>query len=305
MKGEEYLEEFLKSFAIAHTNSKYSYVSYEHDIKQFLEFCEREHIENLADVQSNDVYGFVDFLNKDQKLKTSTINRKLSAVRAFYDFMVLNYGYTKNPFKTIKHFKQDRPLPDFLTFNEVSHLINSIDTESLKGQRDATIIEMLYACGLRVSECSELELSDINFNERILRVIGKGDKERIVPFYESFAQTLLNYGEKVRPVLLKGQVHSKLFVNMRGNPLTQRGIQLITEQAGLMAGLRIRVHPHVLRHSFATHLLDNGADLRFVQELLGHENLSTTQIYTHVSMDRLKKVYEASHPRAFRNKNEK
>ncbi len=298
MEIELVLEEFLQSFDLAHSHSTHSLQAYHSDIMQFVQYCQGQQIEKLSDVQAGDIYGFIDSLNRQQALKASTLNRKCSAMRAFYQFLILNYGYLENPFNEIKHFKQDRPLPSFLMFDEVATLINSIDTSTLGGQRDSCMIELLYACGLRVSELTELRVEDILLDQSLVAVTGKGDKERLVPFYDSMKESLSSYLNVVRPQIMKGEQHNLVFVNLRGKPITQRGVQQICEKAGVEAGLRLRLHPHVLRHTFATHLLDNGADLRFVQELLGHENLSTTQIYTHVSVDRLKAVYDKAHPRA-------
>jgi integrase/recombinase XerC len=153
------------------------------------------------------------------------------------------------------------------------------------------MIELMYACGLRVSETAGLTIHQIDFANRLLRITGKGRKERLVPFYPSIGKQLKNYIDVYRPMLLKQKKHSFVFVNLRGDKLTERGVQDILKRRALSAGLNQILHPHMLRHSFATHLLDNGADLRTVQELLGHQNLSTTQIYTHISVDRLKQVY--------------
>ncbi len=294
----DYLESFLLDFSLNHGDSNHSYTAYKHDIEQFFAFCESQSIDQLSDVELGDVYGFVDYLNQPDKLKATSLNRKCSAIRSFYQFLMVNYGFRKNPFNAIKHFKEEKSLPDFLMFSEVATLIQSIDNTNLKGKRDKVMIELLYACGLRVSEMVELKLEDLHLSESLVRVMGKGQKERLVPFYDEMQQRLAMYLSDVRPMLLKEQNHSFVFVNHRGFPITQRGVQKIVEEAGVKAGLKVRLHPHTLRHTFATHLLDNGADLRFVQELLGHENLSTTQIYTHVSVDRLKLVYEKAHPRA-------
>lgn len=298
MKTKEYLEDFLRTFDLTHSSSKHSLDAYQRDIHQFVDYCHSQHIDNLNDVSVSDVYGFIETLNKNQNLKASTINRKCSTLRSFYQFLMTNYGFLENPFNEIKHFKQNRSLPNFLMFDEVSSLINGIDTTTLSGQRDSCIIELFYACGLRLSELTHLKVEHIRLDESLVSVIGKGNKERMVPFYESMHDTFVNYLKNVRPLLLKDKEHNTVFVNMRGEPISERGVQDIVKKAGIAANLRIRLHPHVLRHTFATHLLDNGADLRFVQELLGHENLSTTQIYTHVSVDRLKEVYDKAHPRA-------
>jgi integrase/recombinase XerC len=156
----------------------------------------------------------------------------------------------------------------------------------------------MYASGLRVSEAVNLTLSSVNLNDRILRFMGKGSKERLVPFYSDAAGILKRYLDESRPVLLSGKAHDRVFINQKGEPLTPRGIEYVLDHCARTAGISRSVHPHMLRHSFATHLLDNGADLRLVQELLGHASISTTQIYTHVTLDRLRETYLKAHPRA-------
>lgn len=298
MKINELIEEFLINFSLAHSKSEHSMEAYRSDILEFINFFKIENSNELQNLKTNDVYTYIEYLSKDRGLKMSSLNRKCSANRSLFQFLILNYGFLENPFHDIKHFKQEQHLPDFLMFREVEQLLHSLPLDSPKEVRDATLIELLYACGLRVSELVALRLNDVNLNEQVLTVTGKGDKQRVVPFYTSMKELLDLYINNHRPLLLKGKDSDVLFLNLRGHPITTRAIQQIVEKAGYHAGLRSRLHPHVLRHTFATHMLDNGADLRFVQELLGHENLSTTQIYTHVSVDRLKNVYDDAHPRA-------
>lgn len=189
-------------------------------------------------------------------------------------------------------------LPDFLLFDEVERLFDAIDTQTPEGKRDRVMFELMYASGLRVAETASLMLNNIDLNQRMLRIKGKGSKERFVPFYPSVGTLLKEYLRKERLALLDGLKSEYVFINNRHKPLSTRGIQYLLDKYAGLAGLNKTVHPHMLRHSFATHLLDNGADLRIVQELLGHAHLSTTQIYTHVTIDRLKSAYLSAHPRA-------
>ena len=175
--------------------------------------------------------------------------------------------------------------------------MSSFDLETPDGLRDRAMFELMYACGLRVSEAAALRLCDVDLHDRIITVLGKGSKQRIVPFYALAGELLKRYLQEVRPQWMKEE-HAVVFINQRGNGLTTRGIQYRMQLAADACALSVHVHPHMFRHSFATHLLDNGADLRVVQELLGHASLSTTQVYVHVTQDRLKRAYTQAHPRA-------
>lgn len=282
-----YLDAFLKHVQITNTSSVYTEVSYRHDITQFLDYLEGEDIMHL-DAQIG--YQYLNALY-EMELASTSIARKISALRSFMKFMQLNYGAQYNPFLEITVSHRRKMLPSFLMFNEIESMLNACDM-SLLGRRNQVLIEMMYACGLRLSEVMAVSLNDINLEERSLRVVGKGDKERLLFFYEGFAKRLKMYLESTRVQLMKNEEHHFCFVNQHGKPLSARGIQYIVATLGEVANIRYRVHPHMLRHSFATHLLDNGASLRIVQTLLGHESISTTQIYTHVSMERLKKSYD-------------
>lgn len=297
MNLEKHLENYLIEFQLRSTNSAHSLDAYQRDIHQFIQYCEDQQIEEFSDVDQGFIYSYLSSLQSDEMaLSPRSLNRKCSACRGFFDFLLQQDIISSNPFKQIKHFKEPRSLPDFLTFEDIEQFLYSVDTNTDLGKRNRLLFELMYACGLRLSETINLEVKDINFDESTLRILGKGSKERIGIIYESLAESLKEYVQTTRDNLLKTQTHDVLFVNQNGKPLTSRGVQYLAEQIGLKANLPMKIHPHMFRHSFATHLLDNGADLRLVQDLLGHENLSTTQIYTHVSVDRLKEVYKKSHP---------
>jgi integrase/recombinase XerC len=210
-----------------------------------------------------------------------------------------------NPLATISSPKLEKRLPSFLSGEEVVHLVEAPDTSTPLGQRDRAMLEILYASGLRVSEVVGLELSNVNLEAREIRVWGKGSKERIVLMGKPAASAVDIYIRKGRPQLLGKSRTEALFLNRYGRRLSERALQKTLVRYAAKAGLDKRVHPHLLRHSFATHLLDGGADLRVVQELLGHANLSTTQIYTHVTQSQARKVYLAAHPRAEKDEGEK
>lgn len=229
------------------------------------------------------------------KISDSSFSRMLSTLRSFYHYLIRYKGVKVNPTRGLRAPKLNRTIPEFLTFDQMMTLFDSFDLNDPAALRNRAILETMYACGLRVSEVCSLTLAELDLNERILTVTGKGDKQRIVPFYKRLRTLLTRYLRDSRALYLKEE-HGFVFVSQRGAPITPRAVQLILAQAGQDAGLNQPLHPHMLRHSFATHLLDNGVDLRTVQELLGHSSLSTTQIYTHVTVDRLKQSVDAAHP---------
>ncbi len=262
-------------------------------------FLEKEGISNLNDIDHNVVRLFLTDLYH-QQLSRRSVSRKISSLRSFFRFLERENQVNKNPFMQITLPKSDKPIPEFIYMEELEKLFKVNDLSDPIGQRNQAILEILYATGMRVSECQGLLLENIDFSLNILNVQGKGRKERYIPFGHFAEEALRVYINDGRTKLLK-KAHSltnTVFLNARGNPLTARGIRLILNKMVEKAALTIHVNPHKLRHTFATHMLNEGADIRSVQELLGHENLSSTQIYTHVTKDRLKSVYMKSHPRA-------
>lgn len=292
------IDRFLKHLE-SRTPSLHTRLAYEKDLRQFNDFFSEESKE-WESVSVNDIHLFLDDCQQKAKrpLKPATLARKLSSLRSFYTYLNQTTDIQVNPCRRVRAPKQARHLPDFLMFEEVLRLLESFDSNEPEGVRNRVLFELMYACGLRVSEATQLNLANVDLRGRTLRFVGKGNKERMVPFYEEIRDQLSHYLNHIRPVLLKGQTHSKVFVGRTGRPLSNRSVQFILDESAKKAGILRTIHPHMLRHSFATHLLDNGADLRVVQELLGHENLSTTQIYTHVTLDRLRQSYLKAHPRA-------
>lgn len=287
------LEEFLNQLSLTHSGSQATQQAYRHDITQFIEYCVKEGIEDFQSVDAFVVRGFTASLKTGKKaISNRSLARKYAALRTFYKYLLYHDHVSINPFAALKTPRKANHLPSFLMIDEIQQLLSSVEKDSPVGNRDRVLMELMYACGLRVSETAELRLSNIDFYHRVLRITGKGKKERMVPFYPSVGKRLSEYIELTRASLLRMKKHDRVFVNFRGDPITQRGIQDILVRRAQAAGLKQPLHPHMLRHSFATHLLDNGADLRTVQELLGHQNLSTTQIYTHISIDRLKEAYQ-------------
>jgi integrase/recombinase XerD len=240
---------------------------------------------------------FVYFL-KDLGLAPTTIRRQISAIRTYFKFLVGEGIAARDPSERIESPKRWRTLPAVLTVAEVRKLLDAPNTNALLPQRDVALLEFAYATGVRVSELVSLRLQDISFAERVVRVFGKGGKERIVPFGKTALGRIASYVHEVRPRLDRGKGRGVLFLNARGAPLSRVGAWGIIKLNARRAGLAKRVTPHTLRHTFATHLLEGGADLRAVQEMLGHADLSTTQLYTHVDRDYLRTVHKSYHPRA-------
>lgn len=302
MEDFEYsLDRFLAALALAKTGSKDTEDAYRRDISRFLDYLKENGFTSFEKVGRETISDYITELRSGDisgtPLSNASFSRNLSALKSFWRYLNVHEGVKNNPVQIFKGAKTKRHLPDYLTFEQMENMLESFDLSKPADIRDRCIIETMYACGLRVSECAGIQIKDIRLKEGWLSVFGKESKERQVPFYRRCGQLIDLYLRKARPVFMEDkEEHGIFFVNQKGKPITSRSIQLIVEKAGINADLNIHVHPHMIRHSFATHLLDNGADLRIVQELLGHENLSTTQIYTHVTQDRLSKVVEAAHP---------
>lgn len=284
-----YLDEFLNHIVASNSDSHHTELAYRNDITQFFLFVEGVNIDEMT---QDHAYEYLSYLY-EMKLSSSSVARKVSTLRSYFKFLQINYGLVVNPFSHIQVKQQSRNLPKFLTHAEMDQLLLSCENDSM-GRRNEVLIEMMYACGLRLSEVTSLQCAHINLEERSLEIIGKGNKQRRLFFYPELVPKLQYYIKHVRASLLKGDDHDYLFVNQHGHPIQNSGISYILKQQGIKAGLRQSLHPHMLRHTFATHLIDNGASIRIVQTLLGHESLSTTQIYTHVSLRRIKIAYESA-----------
>ena len=266
--------------------------------KGFFQFLRLKQIDSLEKVDKQVLRDYLAYL-AEQGIAKASIARKLSAIRSFYRYLVREGILAKNPLEQTASPKLDRRLPSFLTVEEMVRLLKAPDLTTPQGQRDRALIELFYAAGLRVSELVNLNLEQVHIDTREIRVWGKGSKERMVLMGEPAARALTNYIGQGRP-RLQGEKGDRgaLFLNNRGRRLTERMVQKMLSKYARLAGINKRVYPHLLRHTFATHLLDGGADLRVVQELLGHANLATTQIYTHVTQSRARKVYLSAHPMA-------
>lgn len=271
--------------------------SYRREINHFKNYLNRELIENYSDVTYTLLRGYLTNLY-DENLSKSSINHRLSALRSFYNYLLKEEFIADNPFLLIESQKVPKRNPDFLFPEEMMGFLDSIDTNSDLGSRNKAMLELMYASGLRCFEVVNLMIKDIDFNQLVVLIHGKGGKDRYVPFHEYARDWLIKYLEEARVnLVVKSNGHNYVFVNKFGNPLTNRGVENIVDRLMKNYDPTKKIHPHTIRHSFATHLLDAGADIRTVQELLGHENLSTTQIYTHVTKEHLKEVYLKAHPR--------
>ncbi|MEK4441170.1 tyrosine recombinase XerC [Niallia sp. FSL K6-0077] len=300
MKQElnNHVQAFIAYLQIEKNYSPYTIEFYTQDINQFFHFMKDQVIDKLEDVSPSDVRIYLTELFSMQ-LARKTIARKISSLRSFYRFLLREKIVENNPFSAVSIPKLEKRLPDFFYEEELQQLFLSCDTNTPLGLRNKALLELLYATGIRVGECTKIQLSDIDFSVSTVLVRGKGQKERYVPF-GSFAHNALEaYIKAGRNQLMKNSTdHSYLFVNYRGGSLTDNGVRDILNKMMNTSSSQGKIHPHKLRHSFATHLLANGADMRTVQELLGHAFLTSTQIYTHVTNEYLKKTYMSYHPRA-------
>jgi integrase/recombinase XerD len=270
--------------------------SYRRDMLKFVGFLDKQNLVT-AKIQRQDVVDFLAMLYK-RRLDSRSVARHLVTIRHFFRFSLLEGFIKEDPAATIESPKFRQSLPYFLSVEEVERLLAQPDTSSAIGLRDKAIIELMYSTGIRVSELAGIRVGDLQLDAGCLRCIGKGNKERLVPVGKKALAVVEAYMKKSRPDLLKDNASANLFLNQRGRPMDRVMIWKMMGRYGRKAALRKPLKPHTLRHSFATHLLDRGADLRSVQMMLGHSDISTTQIYTHVVEERLKQVYKAHHPRA-------
>ena len=297
---KEHLEGFFRYLEHERNFSPHTVKSYGEDLHRFLRYLEesRQGGIPLKEIDHIIIRGFLGELHKEGK-KKSTIGRKLAAIRTFFRFLHREGVIESNPAKLLSTPKREKDLPSFLTIDEAALLIEAPDATKPKGTRDRAILELLYATGMRVGELVSLKKEDVRIETATMRVLGKGRKERILPFGRMAADALRAY-LAIRPQLLKkgkGDPEA-IFLNMGGTPLTDRSVRRLVSAYVRQCALKTGISPHSLRHSFATHLLDRGASIRDIQELLGHASLSTTQKYTHVSIKKLIETYREHHPRA-------
>ena len=286
-----YISDFLSYLEIDLNYSNNTIMSYDSDLSKLCDYFDKK---DLLKLTNKDIEKYITTLSE---YAPSTVSRNISSIKSFYSFLVKSGKINTNPSELIKEPKLGIHLPSYLTIEEVNELLD-IKIESNFDIRNKAILELMYATGLRISEVVELEFKNIDFDDCIVRVMGKGSKERIVPINDYAIEALKDYINNARPnMMIKGE-NNYLFINNHGNKMTRQAVFKIIKKECMLKGIDKNISPHTLRHTFATHLLENGADLRVIQELLGHSDISTTQIYTHVSNDKLKNDYKEYFPRS-------
>ncbi len=294
---ESFVSEFINYLAVERGLAQNTLESYGRDLRQFQAYLQESKIDFMKDLNRSTILTYLNSLQTNGKA-TSTISRNLAAIKSFYQYLVRERYLEKDPAAHLESPKLEKKLPKVLSVHEVEELLKQPNALLPAGLRDKAMLELLYATGIRVSELISLNISDVNLDMGYIKCYGKGSKERIVPLGSIAAKCAQDYLNKGRPKLVRTYEEAALFINHHGNRLTRQGFWKIIKKYAQEANIIKDITPHTLRHSFATHLLENGADLRSVQEMLGHADISTTQIYTHVTRNHLKEVYDKTHPRA-------
>ena len=293
-KSEALIQKFVDYLRVERGLAVNTVKSYRRDLMGFTDFLENAHLDSVLEVRRLDIAEYLAHL-RQRGLSSSTVDRKIDSLRAFYRFLMAERYTKEDPTRLIESARSWSKLPGVLSIEEMQLLLEWPDTSKPLGLRDKVILEIMYATGLRVSELVELRITDLNPEVGYLRCLGKGNKERVVPIGSKALEAVKEYLQSGRPLL-----HPKddfLLINYRGGKLTRDGVRKIIQKIAKSAGIQKKISPHTLRHCFATHLLERGADLRALQEMLGHADISTTQIYTHVNSKRLKEVHQRFHPR--------
>ena len=297
---DKVLVDFLNYLQNEKQYSNFTVANYERDIKYFFEFLKDKKITQFQNIDYQHIREYLIHLHNHQYSK-KTISRYISSLRTFFKYLYIEGIIKNNPMILVSNPKLDKKLPNFLYTNDLEKLLSTPSCDDIYGIRDNLILELLYSSGIRVSELVNIKLSDINYNDCQIKILGKGNKERYVLFGEICLNKLNNYLSLSR-VYLDVKHSNYLILNRNGGQITTRSIEKILQKYQKLSSIKVNVTPHTLRHTFATHLLDGGADLKTVQELMGHESLSSTQVYTHITSERLRSVYLKSHPRARNNK---
>lgn len=292
-----FLREYLASLKLERNLSENTIASYKNDLTSLLNFLNDSGVDDPSQITSKMLNDFFILLTK-LGLSSRSSARYYSSLRGFFGYLIASSYIEANPMEKISAPKVSKGLPNVLNINEIEAILSQPDTSKKLGLRDKALLETFYACGLRVSELINLKISDLFLSEEMIRVFGKGSKERFVPIGSSAINWITEYLKNSRPLLeKKAKSQHVLFLNSRGTKLSRMGVWKIVDSNANLAGIKKEVHPHTFRHSFATHLLEGGADLRAVQEMLGHVDISTTQIYTHIDRDYIKQVHKDYHPR--------
>ncbi len=294
---KDYLKEYLDALRVERNLSSMTCEAYKQDLSDYLKFIKSKKTKEIFEITQMHIREYIRELNK-KGFASSSIARRFSSIRSYHKFLIAEKIMDQNPTLILSTPKSSKKLPSVLNEIEISKIIDSIDASTQFGLRDKAIIEMLYSCGLRVTELCELDLSNLFLDDDLIRVYGKGMKERLLPIGKRAKLYLNKYLIRVRPSFDRQNKSSVVFLSRNGKPLTRSMINKILNKWSDFSGINKSISPHVLRHSFATHLLEGGADLRFVQALLGHSDITTTQIYTHLDKEHLREVYKTHHPRS-------
>jgi len=293
---KELINTFIDYLSVERGLSNNTISSYRDDLLAYVNFIGKSKIATLSKTTKNNVTGFM-LYQKDKGVSASSIARRLAAIKSFYRFLVRERVLDDDPSSLIDTPKLWKKIPQTLSVNEVERLLSQPNIREGQGIRDKAILETLYACGMRVSEAVNLKTKDVNLEVGFLRCVGKGNKERVVPLGKKAAVSIKRYLDLSRPRLLRAKESPFIFVSRLGRKISRQSFWKLVKKYARKAAIKKPIKPHILRHSFATHLLERGADLRSVQEMLGHSNISTTQIYTHIDRDRLKTIHKKFHPR--------
>ena len=292
MKMKQLLKKFLDYLSLQKNCSSNTLRGYRRDIFQFINFLKKNKINSFKSISYQDLLSYLGYLRNCGYSETP-IGRKVASLKSFFKFLSARKIIKSNPVALLSSPKKPDRLPDFLTLEEVEKILNIPSKKNWQSLRDKAILELLYSTGIRVGELTSLKIEDIDFFQELIKVKGKGKKERIVPIGSYALKALIEYIER-RP----NKKEKNVFLNKYGKPLSERSVERIIDKFSKKAGIGKKITPHTFRHTFATHMLDRGADLRTVQELLGHERITTTQIYTHLTVEKLKEFYNKTHPRA-------
>lgn len=291
------LQDFIHYLSVEKGLAKNTLESYNRDLCGFIAYLKQSGVQNVEDTSRTAIIGYLASLQKNGKA-TATLSRNLASIRSFYSYLFQEKFIVENPAADLESPKLEKKLPRVLSTQEVDVLLDQPDQVHVTGIRDKAMLEVIYATGIRVSELMSLDIGDINLDAGFIRCLGKGTKERIIPLGSVAVRHVSRYLNEGRPKLIRQNGEAAMFVNQHGNRLTRQGFWKILKKYARSAGITKDITPHTMRHSFATHLLENGADLRSVQEMLGHADISTTQIYTQITKRKLHDIYQKTHPRA-------
>jgi len=293
---KKFVEEFINFLAVERGLADNTLIAYRTDLTKYASFCEDKGIKDIDLIKRDHITQYM-YAQKEKGLSANSIARKLAAIKVFHRFLVRDRLAKNDPTVLVETPRVWKRVPDVLSTDEIEHMINASKGQGWQATRDQAILELFYASGMRVSELANLRIDNINLDLGYLRCVGKGSKERIIPIGQRAREAVKEYCDTVREKMIKGQPIIELFVSRLGKKISRQSIWKIIKYYAKKAKIKKTIKPHTLRHSFATHLLEHGADLRSVQEMLGHADISTTQIYTHVDKERLKTVHKTYHPR--------